>query len=169
MIYRILTYGNTELFDPAKHVRTFNLSLETLVEDMFSTMYAYSGVGLAAPQIGIRKRIAVVDVSFGKKEEEKLVLINPEVLSFSGNSTAEEGCLSLPGFRGPVSRPKTVTIRAQGINGEWFERTAEGYKAQAIQHEIDHLNGILYIDHLTPLRRDIIKRRVKKLVKREAW
>lgn len=169
MIHRILTYGNTELLDPAKHVRTFNLSLETLVEDMFSTMYAYSGVGLAAPQIGIRKRIAVVDVSFGKKEEEKLVLINPEVLSASGKSAVEEGCLSLPGFRGPVSRPRTVTIRAQDIRGEWFEKTAEGYQAQAVQHEIDHLNGTLYIDHLTPLRRDIIKRRIKKLVKREMW
>ncbi|HET8666603.1 MAG TPA: peptide deformylase, partial [Terriglobales bacterium] len=124
---------------------------------------------LAAPQIGISSRLAVIDVSFKEDPDAKLVLANPEVIRVEGKQTQQEGCLSLPEFRENVTRPKKVTIRAQDENGNWYEKTAEDLLARAFVHEIDHLNGRLYISHVSALKRDLIKRKVKKLVKAGEW
>jgi len=136
---------------------------------MFESMYAAKGVGLAAPQIGIGKRIAVIDVSAGERPEDKLVLINPEIVGVDGLQTSEEGCLSIPGFREQVSRGKKVTIKAQDAKGEWFEKTGEDLLARAFLHETDHLNGRLYITHVSPLKRDLIRRKVRKMIKAGEW
>ena len=143
--------------------------LHKFLADMFESMYAHKGVGLAAPQIGFARKIAVIDTSVGEKPEDKLVLINPKILKLEGKQTGEEGCLSIPGFREQVSRAKKATMRAQNAKGEWYEMTAEDLLARAFQHEIDHLNGKLYIKHISALKRDLIKRKVKKLVKAGEW
>jgi peptide deformylase len=143
--------------------------LHKLIDDMFESMYAAKGVGLAAPQIGISRKIAVIDLSVSEKPEDKLVLINPKILHVEGKQTGEEGCLSIPGFREQVTRAKRATVRAQDIKGEWFEKTGEELLARAFQHEIDHLHGKLYIKHVSALKRDLIKRKVRKLVKAGEW
>jgi peptide deformylase len=130
---------------------------------------AARGGGLAAPQIGIAKRIAVIDTAAGQEEGEKLVLINPEVVGREGMQYGEEGCLSLPGFREQVSCPMKVTVRAQDAKGEWFEKSGEGLLARAFLHETDHLRGKLYIHRVSALKRDLIRRRVKKLQKAGDW
>ncbi len=132
-------------------------------------MYASNGLGLAAPQIGIGKRLAVIDVSMGKNPEAKLVLANPEVIHFEAEQREEEGCLSVPGFRGMVTRPKYVTIRAQNAGGEVYEMKSEGLLARAFCHEIDHLHGILFLQRLSLIRRDLIRRRIRKLRKAGDW
>ncbi len=170
-----MVYPIVRLFDPvlereADAVTEFDTpELHKLIEDMFESMYAAKGVGLAAPQIGISRKIAVIDLSVGEKPEEKLVLINPKILRTEGKQTGEEGCLSIPGFREQVSRGKRATVRAQDAKGEWFEKTGEDLLARAFQHEIDHLHGKLYIKHISSLKRDLIKRKVKKLVKAGEW
>ena len=136
---------------------------------MFESMYAAHGVGLAAPQIGISKRLAVVDITFKEDPEAKLVLANPEIIHTEGRHTQNEGCLSIPEFREPVTRARKVTIRAQDLNGKVFEKTGEELLARAFLHETDHLNGKLYIHHLSALKRDIIKRKIRKLVKAGEW
>ena len=132
-------------------------------------MYAAHGVGLAAPQIGVCKRLAVVDISFKEDPDAKLVLVNPEIIHTEGRQTQNEGCLSIPEFREPVTRPRKVTIRAQDVSGNLFERTGEELLARAFLHETDHLNGKLYIHHLSTLKRDMIKRKIRKLMKAGAW
>ena len=132
-------------------------------------MYAAKGVGLAAPQIGISKRIAVIDTSVGEDESAKIVLINPEIIGREGTQSSEEGCLSVPGFREQVTRPKRVTVRAQNTKGEWFEQTGEDLLARAFMHETDHLNGTLYLSHVSPLKRDLIRRKIRKLQKADEW
>ena len=170
MIYPIVKYGNPVLETPAETVTEFDTpELNTLIEDMFASMYAANGMGLAAPQIGISKRISVIDKSSGENPAEKIVLINPEVVRVEGKQTSEEGCLSVPGFREQVSRPKRVTIRAQNAKGEWFEMTGEELLARAFLHETDHLNGRLYITHVSMLKRDLIRRKVRKLQKAGEW
>src|SRR5579859_6072857 len=169
MIYPVVKYGNTVLEKPAKPVEKFDEELAKLCEDMFESMYAANGVGLAAPQIGIGKRLAVVDVTVGKNPEAKIVLANPEVTHAEGEQREEEGCLSLPGFRGNVLRPLFVTVRAQDAFGESFEMRGENLLARAFCHEIDHLNGVLFIQHLSMLKRDMIRRRIKKLRKAGEW
>ena len=136
---------------------------------MFESMYVAQGVGLAAPQVGLSKKLAVIDVSVGKNPEAKLVLANPEIIHVEGDQREEEGCLSLPGFRGSVLRPSYVTIRAQNVKGETYEMRGEGLLARAFCHEIDHLNGILFLQHLSMLKRDLIKRRIRKLRKTGDW
>ncbi len=121
------------------------------------------------PQIGLSKKLAVIDVSVGKNPEAKLVLANPEIIHVEGDQREEEGCLSLPGFRGSVLRPAYVTVRAQNVKGETYEMRGEGLLARAFCHEIDHLNGILFIQHLSMLKRDLIKRRIRKLRKTGEW
>ena len=143
--------------------------LHKLIEDMFESMYAARGVGLAAPQIGIGKRIAVIDCSNGERPEEKIVIINPEIIKVEGGQASEEGCLSIPGFRENVTRGKRVTVKAQDVKGEWFEKTGEDLLARALQHETDHLNGTLYINHVSVLKRDLIKRKIRKLAKAGEW
>jgi peptide deformylase len=140
-----------------------------LVEDMFESMYAARGVGLAAPQIGVPLRIAVVDVTFKEDPDAQIVLVNPEIIHKEGRHSQSEGCLSIPDFRENVSRAKIVTIRAQDLNGQFFEKTGEDLLARAFQHETDHLNGKLYISHISALKRDLIKRKVRKLVKAGEW
>ena len=170
MIYPIVKYGNPVLETPAETVTEFGTpELDKLIEDMFESMYAAHGLGLAAPQIGISKRISVIDKSSGESPSDKIVLINPEIVRVDGKQTSEEGCLSVPGFREQVSRPKRVTIRAQNAKGEWFEMTGEELLARAFLHETDHLNGRLYITHVSMLKRDLIRRRVRKLQKAGEW
>lgn len=170
MVYRIVKYGDPVLETKAQTVTEFNTpELEQLVADMFETMYAAKGVGLAAPQIGVSKRIAVVDCSVGERAAEKVVLINPEILIEDGAQTDEEGCLSLPGFREQVTRAKNVKVRAQKTSGETFEMDACDLQARAFLHETDHLNGILFINHVSALKRDLIRRKIRKLVKAGEW
>lgn len=170
MIYPIVKYGQTVLETPAETVTDFDTpELHKLIDDMFESMYAAKGVGLAAPQIGIGKRIAVIDTSVGEKPEERLVLINPEIIGREGAQTSEEGCLSIPGFREQVTRANRVTIRAQNAKGETFEKTGEELLARAFLHETDHLNGTLYITHVSPLKRDLIRRRIRKMQKAGEW
>jgi len=168
-IYPIVKYGDPILEKPAKSVTKFDSELEELAEDMFATMYAAQGIGLAAPQIGKSIRLAVVDVTSGKNPEAKIVLANPEVIHGEGEKREEEGCLSIPGFRGYVVRPHFVTIRAQNAKGEPFEIRGEDLLARAFCHEIDHLNGILFLQHLSMLKRDLIRRKIKKLKKQGEW
>jgi peptide deformylase len=169
MIYPIVKYGNPVLEKPAEPVTEFDDGLKQLVEDMFESMYAAKGVGLAAPQIGIPKRLAVIDVSFKEDPLARLVLANPEIIHKEGKQTQSEGCLSIPDFREPVTRANKVTIRAQDVNGTWYEKTGEELLARAFLHETDHLNGKLYISHLSGLKRDLIKRKIRKLMKTGEW
>ena len=168
-IYKIVKYGDPILEKPTNPVTNFDAELEQLTEDMFASMYAAQGVGLAAPQIGLGLRLAVVDVTVGKNPEAKIVLVNPEIIHAEGEKREEEGCLSIPGFRGYVVRPHFVTVRAQTAKGETFEMRGEDLLARAFCHEIDHLNGILFIQHLSMLKRDLIKRKIKKLRKQGEW
>jgi peptide deformylase len=170
MIYPIVKYGDPVLETQAATIDEFDTpDLHKLVDDMFESMYAARGVGLAAPQIGISKRIAVIDCSNGERPEEKIVIVNPEIIKVEGGQTSEEGCLSIPGFRENVTRGKRVTVRAQNVKGEPFEMTGEDLLARAFQHETDHLNGTLYISHVSVLKRDLIKRKIRKLAKAGEW
>jgi peptide deformylase len=168
-IYSIIKYGDPILEKPTAAITEFGTELEELTEDMFASMYAAQGVGLAAPQIGKNMRLTVVDVTGGKNPEGKIVLINPEIIHAEGEKREEEGCLSLPGFRGYVVRPQFVTVKAQNAKGEPFEIRGEDLLARAFCHEIDHLNGILFIQHLSMLKRDLIRRKIKKLRKQGEW
>jgi peptide deformylase len=170
MVYSIVKLGDPVLESEAEQVKAFDTpELYKLVEDMFESMYAARGVGLAAPQIGIGKQIAVIDTKVGEDDGDKLVLINPEIVGREGLQTGEEGCLSLPGFREQVSCPQKVTIRAQDAKGAWFEKTGEGLLARAFLHETDHLHGKLYIHRVSALKRDLIRRKVRKLQKAGDW
>jgi peptide deformylase len=150
-------------------VTEFGPELEEFVEEMFATMYAAQGIGLAAPQIAISKQITVIDVSFKEKPEERLALINPVILELKGKQVEEEGCLSFPDIREKVQRAAWVKVRAQNVKGEFFEVEGEELLARALQHEIDHLHGVLFIDHLSRLKQDLVKRRIKKLIKNGDW
>jgi peptide deformylase len=169
MIYPIVKFGDPVLERPAEPVTEFDDALRKLVADMFESMYEAHGVGLAAPQIGISKRLAVIDVSFKEDANAKLVLANPEIIRVEGSHTQQEGCLSLPEFRENVTRPKKVTVRAQDAYGNWFEKTGEDLLARALMHETDHLQGKLYITHISALKRDLIKRKIRKLAKQGEW
>jgi peptide deformylase len=168
-IYPVVKYGDPILEKPTKPVAAFDEQLAELAEDMFATMYAAQGIGLAAPQIGKSIRMTVVDVTGGKNPEAKIVLINPQLIHAEGEKREEEGCLSIPGFRGYVVRPQFVTVRAQNLQGEFFEIRGEDLLARAFCHEIDHLDGILFLQHLSMLKRDLIKRKIKKLKKQGEW
>ncbi len=170
MTYPIVLYGESVLEKQAEIVTEFDtLELNKLIDDMFESMYAAKGVGLAAPQIGLSKRIAVIDLSVSEDPAQKIILINPEIIHKEDFQTSEEGCLSLPGFREQVTRPKKVKVRAQNVKGEHFEMAGEELLARAFSHEIDHLDGRLYIRHVSALKRDLIRRKVRKLVKANEW
>jgi peptide deformylase len=169
MIHPIVKYGDPILETPGKTVEKFDDELQRLVADMFDSMYAAQGVGLAAPQIGLGARLAVIDVSNGKNPEARIVCINPRITHSEGEQREEEGCLSVPGFRGHVARPQYVTVSAQNAAGEEFEMRGEGLLARAFCHEIDHLNGTLFLAHLSMLKRDMIKRKIRKLQKAGDW
>src|SRR6516165_5295500 len=164
MIYPIVKFGDPVLEREAEDVHDFDTpELDQFIEDMFDSMYAAKGVGLAAPQIGFSRKIAVIDCSNGENPDEKLVLINPKVVKTEGKQVGEEGCLSIPKFREQVRRAKRVTVRARNAKGEAFEHTGEDLLARAFQHETDHLYGRLYITHISALKRDLMKRKIKKL------
>ena len=170
MVYPITKYGQPVLEESGEEIQEFDTpELHKLIEDMFDSMYAARGVGLAAPQIGIGKRIAVIDVTTGEDPSQKIVLINPQIVGQEGSQTGEEGCLSLPTFREPVTRARRVTVRAQDALGKTFEMTGEDLLARAFLHETDHLNGTLYISHISPLKRDLIRRKIRKLQKANEW
>jgi peptide deformylase len=169
MIYSIVKFGDPVLDKRAEPVTVFDDELRKLVDDMFESMYAAHGVGLAAPQIGISKRLAVIDVTFKEDPEAKLVLVNPEIVHTEGRHSQNEGCLSIPDFRENVTRPRKVTIRAQDVTGKLYEKTGEELLARAFLHETDHLNGKLYISHLSALKRDLMKRKIRKLMKAGEW
>jgi peptide deformylase len=170
MIYPIVKFGDPVLEKQAETITEFDTpELSQFIADMFESMYAAHGVGLAAPQIGISKRIAVIDVTFKEDPESKLVLINPEIISLDGKISESEGCLSIPEFRESVTRAKKATVRAQNAKGEFWEKTGEELLARAFQHEIDHLYGKLYIHRISALKRDLMKRKIRKLERAGEW
>lgn len=170
MVYPIVKLGDPVLERVADEVTEFDTpELHKFLDDMFESMYAAKGVGLAAPQIGFSRKIAVIDVSNGERPEDKLVLINPTILKVDGKQEGEEGCLSIPGFREQVRRGRNVTVRAQNVRGEVFEQTGEDLLARAFLHETDHLYGRLYISHISALKRDLMKRKIKKLQRAGDW
>jgi len=170
MVYPIVKFGDPVLEREAATVTEFDTpELHKFLDDMFESMYAAKGVGLAAPQIGVSKKIAVIDVSNGENPDDKLVIINPTILKIDGKQEGEEGCLSIPGFREQVRRARCVTIRAQNAKGEQFEKTGEDLLARAFLHETDHLYGRLYITHISALKRDLMKRKIKKLQRAGDW
>jgi peptide deformylase len=170
MVYPIVKFGDPVLENEAANVTEFDTAeLHKFLEDMFESMYAAKGVGLAAPQIGVGKKIAVIDCSNGENPEEKIVIINPKIVHMEGKQVGEEGCLSLPGFREQVRRAKRVTVKAQTAKGEEFEMTGEDLLARAFLHETEHLYGRLYITHISALKRDLMKRKIKKMQRAGEW
>jgi peptide deformylase len=170
MVYPIVKFGDPVLEREADDVTEFDTpDLHKFLADMFESMYAAKGVGLAAPQIGVARKIAVIDCSNGENPDEKLVLLNPKLRPVEGTQVGEEGCLSIPGFREQVRRGKRVTVRAQDASGEEFEMTGEDLLARAFLHETDHLYGRLYITHVSALKRDLMKRKIKKLQRNGEW
>jgi peptide deformylase len=170
MLYKVVKWGDPVLETPASPVTNFDTpELRQLIDDMFETMYANKGVGLAAPQIGLSQRLAVVDVSAGEDPAMKRVLINPTITIREGRVVDEEGCLSIPGFRENVARASLVIVEGKDVEGNDVRLEAEELMSRAFQHEIDHLDGILFLQHLSPLKRDLIKRKIKKLIKAGEW
>ena len=169
MIYPIVKFPDPILQQPAEPVTVFDAELRKLVDDMFTSMYDAQWIGLAAPQIGISKRLTVIDLSFQKKPEDKIVLINPQVVEIKGKQVEEEGCLSLPEIRDRVVRAAEVKVRAQDAEGKPIEVEGTELLARAMQHEIDHLDGILFIFRLSRLKRDLQLRKIRKLQRAGEW
>ena len=169
MIYTILKYPEPVLSKKTETVTDFGAETRSLVDDMFESMYAAQGIGLAAPQIGVPKRITVIDLSFQKTPEEKITLINPEIVHREGKQLEEEGCLSFPDIRAKVQRAAMVKVRAQNVEGEWFEMEGTELLSRAFQHEIDHLEGVLFIDRISKLKRDLLLHKIRKLIKAGEW
>ena len=169
MIRPILRYGERPLHEPAADVPAVDDPVRKLVDDMIETMYAAPGVGLAATQIGVSLRIFVVDTSVGRSPADLLVMINPEFVERDGMQLEEEGCLSLPGFNATVVRPSRVVVRA--LDREGHERTIEGRDllARAFQHEMDHLDGTVFVDRLRGIKKDLIVRKINKLKRSGRW
>ena len=169
MIYPIVKYPDPVLQRPAEPITVFDSKLRQLVDDMFTSMYEAEGIGLAAPQIGISKRLTIIDLSFQKKPEDKIVLINPEIIEAEGKQYEDEGCLSLPDIRDKVHRAAYVRVRAQDAHGKSFEIEGDALLARAFQHEIDHLDGILFIYRISRLKRDLQLRKIRKMIKNGEW
>jgi peptide deformylase len=165
----ILRYGDPVLHRKAAPVAALTPEIDALIDDMRETMHAAAGVGLAAPQVGESLRICLVDLSGGRRPDQLLVLINPELITCAGLQLKEEGCLSVPGIEATVARPQTVAVRAMDRDGETREIHGEGLLARALQHEIDHLNGILFLDRLRPLYRWTLTRRIARLRRAGKW
>ena len=169
MIRPILRYGEAALHTKAAPVVTFDEGLRKLLRDMAETMYAAPGVGLAAPQIGVSLRVFVIDISVGKRPGELIEMINPEFMVCEGLQLEEEGCLSIPGFEATVVRPMRAVVR--GVDREGADKTVDGtgLLARALQHEMDHLDGSLFVDRLRGIKRDVIIRKVQKLKRTGKW
>jgi peptide deformylase len=169
MILNIVKYGDPVLTRRADEVTEFDQELRRLVDNMFETMYTAPGVGLAAPQVGVLKRLFVMDCSSKKDPKRKVVLINPVIELEEGEQVGEEGCLSFPGIYFDVKRPARVVVRAQDIDGTEFRLDTMDLEARCAAHETDHLDGELFIDYLGPLKRDLVKRKIKKRIKQGDW
>lgn len=165
----VVKYGDPVLTKRAEEVSEFDKRLARLVDDMFETMYGAPGVGLAAPQVGILKRLFVMDCSSGKNPKQKIALINPVIDSEEGDQSGDEGCLSFPGIYFQVKRPQRVIVRAQDLNGSAFTLDVMDLEARCVEHETDHLDGELFINYLSPLKRDLVKRKIKKRLKQNDW
>lgn len=165
----IIFWGDPRLVAPNAPLETFDQDLDNLIVEMFETTWATPGLGLAAPQIGVNLRLAVLDLSVGKDPDQKMVLVNPEITNQEGRVSMEEGCLSFPGLYTTFERPRSVTVQFQDGGGKWQEMEGEDLLAQALCHEIDHLNGILLTDHIRGLKRKMFVRRVKKFQQAGAW
>ena len=169
MILEIVKYPDPVLSRPAEPVTEFDAELRKFVGDMFESMYAGQGIGLAAPQVGVSKRLLVIDLSVGKEPKDKLVLINPEIISSEGRLYEEEGCLSFPDIREKVVRSAKVRIRAQNEHGKWFEMDGEDVLSRCFQHEIDHVDGMLFIFRMSALKRDLVLRKIRKMQRDGKW
>ena len=169
MIVPILKYGAPELRTESEKVDSFDGELEKIVKNLFDTMYGSPGIGLAAAQIGLNLRLATIDLSVGEDAGKRIVLCNPEIIAVEGEQKSDEGCLSIPDFSDTVIRPQKVTVRGLDLHGEEFTIEAEGLLARCLSHEIDHMNGVLFIDHLSSLKRTLIRNRIKKLAKAGEW
>jgi peptide deformylase len=168
-LLEIVKWPATVLETPGDPVTEFNDELNKLVDNMFETMYAAPGVGLAAVQVGISKRLFVMDCSAGKDPEQRLVLINPEVLAIEGNQNGEEGCLSFPGIFTPVERSLRAVVRAQDLKGNEFEIDGMELTARCMLHETDHCDGIVFLDKMSSIKRELVKRKIRKLQKTGKW
>jgi peptide deformylase len=164
MILEVKTFPDKVLRIKAEPVKNIDESITTLLDNMVHTMHAKKGVGLAAPQVGVSKRLIVIDTSAGENDGMILRIINPEIISTEGEQLAEEGCLSIPGEYEPVRRAEKVTVRAIDENGKPYTMEAEGFLARAFQHEIDHLNGVLFIDRLPSYKKDTMKKTIKRRI-----
>jgi peptide deformylase len=169
MILPILKYGDSVLHDRAQTIDAITPGIERLIDDMIETMYAAPGVGLAAPQVGEPLRLFVVDVSVGRDPNGLIVMINPEIVDRDGMQLEEEGCLSVPGFNATVVRPSRVVVKGLDRAGAEHQREGIGLLARAFQHEIDHLDGLLFVEHLRGVKRDMIVRKIKKLTRSGKW
>ena len=169
MILKIRKYPDPILSQPGEPVTEFNAELRKLIADMFETTYASQGVGLAAPQVGVSKRLTTIDLSMGKEPKDKLVLINPEIIWSEGKLYEEEGCLSFPDISEKVVRAAKVRIRAQDEHGKWFEMDGEDLLSRCFQHEIDHVDGMLFIFRMSALKRDLTLRKIRKLQREGKW
>ncbi len=165
----ILRYGDPLLHRRAAPVEAVTPAIETLIDDMRETMHGAAGIGLAAPQVGESLRLCLVDLSAGRRPDQLLVLINPEMITCEGMQLKEEGCLSVPGIEATVARPLKVSVRAMDRDGDVREIHAEGLLARALQHELDHLDGILFLDRLRPMYRWTLTRRIKRLRRAGKW
>ena len=169
MILEVVKYGDPVLTKPAEEITRFDASLRKLVDDMFETMYGAPGVGLAAPQVGVLKRLFIMDCSSGKNKRQKLALINPVIETEEGEQIGDEGCLSFPGIYIQVARPQRLIVRAQDVDGSSFTLDVMDLEARCVSHETDHLDGELFINYLSPLKRDLTKRKIKKRIKQGDW
>jgi peptide deformylase len=169
MILNIVKYPEPVLSQPGEPITEFNDELRKLAADMFETTYASQGIGLAAPQVGVSKRLTVIDLSMGKNPKDKLVLINPEIIFSDGKVYDEEGCLSFPEIKEKVVRHAKVRIRAQDLDGKWFEMDGEELLSRCMQHEIDHLDGMLFIFRMSALKRDLNLRKIRKMQREGKW
>jgi peptide deformylase len=169
MILNIVKYPDPVLARPGEPITEFNAELRKFVADMFETMYDGQGIGLAAPQVGVSKRLLVIDLSVNKVPEDKLVLINPEIIFTEGRLYEDEGCLSFPDIREKVVRHAKVRIRAQDEYGKWFEMDGEDVLSRCFQHEIDHVDGVQFIFRMSALKRDLVQRKIRKLIREGKW
>jgi peptide deformylase len=169
MRLEIVKYGDPVLTKRAEEVTEFDQKLSKLVDDMFETMYGAPGVGLAAPQVGLLKRLFVMDCSSGKDKKQKIALINPVIETEEGEQIGDEGCLSFPGIFLEIKRPERVVVRAQDVNGSEFTLDVMDLEARCVAHETDHLDGELFIEYLSPLKRDLTRRKIKKRIKLGDW
>jgi peptide deformylase len=168
-LLKIVKYGDPVLETPGEPVTEFDDKLKKLVSDMFETMYAAPGVGLAAPQIGVSKRLFVMDCTGGKDPAQRIAMINPVILRVEGEQNGEEGCLSFPDIFFPVKRSLRAVVRAHDVDGNEFEVDGLELTARCMLHETDHCDGIVFLDHTTPLKRELVKRKIRKLIKAGRW